>query len=102
MSRYKHRAKVTLPTGVPMSWKPLPTLFKKTATGAIQEWTIGTMGQTIVTRWGQKGGAIQETKDVIHHGKNSGRANATTATQQAELEAHSQWEKKLKKGYVQD
>lgn len=79
----------------------LPTLFKKTATGAAQEWTIGTEGAVIVTRWGQKDGAVQETRDEIKTGKNIGRSNETTAVQQAELEAQSQWEKKLKKGYVQ-
>lgn len=81
--------------------KVLPTLYKKASTGASQEWTIGTEGNVIVTRWGQVGGAIQETRDVIASGKNIGRANATTPVQQAELEAKSQWEKKLKKGYVQ-
>lgn len=81
--------------------KLLPTLFKKTATEADQEWTIGVEGSTIVTRWGQVGGQIQETRDVIKTGKNIGRSNETTPTQQAELEAQSQWEKKLKKGYVQ-
>lgn len=82
--------------------KLLPTLFKKTATGAAQEWTVGTDGNTIVTRWGQVGGTIQVTRDEIKTGKNIGRSNATTPTQQAELEAQSQWEKKLKKGYVQN
>lgn len=82
--------------------KQLPTLFKKTSTGADQEWAIGTEGAVIVTKWGQVGGSIQETRDEIKTGKNIGRSNETTATQQAELEAHSQWEKKLKKGYVQD
>jgi ATP-dependent DNA ligase len=80
----------------------LPTLYKKTATGADQSWTIGTDGSVIVTQWGQLGGAIQETRDEVKVGKNIGRANATTAIQQAEAEAQSQWEKKLKKGYVQN
>lgn len=87
-----------------MSWqglKVLPTLFKKSATGSIEEWTIGTDQNVIVTRWGQVGGAIQETRDEIKTGKNTGRANATTPVQQAESEAQSKWEKKLKKGYVQ-
>jgi predicted DNA-binding WGR domain protein len=82
--------------------KLLPTLYKKTATGAAQEWTIGTEGSVIVTRWGQMGGAIQEARDEVKTGKNVGRANETTPIQQAELEAQSQWEKKLKKGYVQN
>ena len=78
-----------------------PKLFKKTATGADQEWEISVEDNTIVTRWGQVGGAIQETKDIIASGKNIGKKNGTTPEQQAYLEAKSQWEKKLKKGYVQ-
>lgn len=83
-----------------MSYRP-PTLYKKTSTGALQEWTITVEGNVIVTRWGQTGGAIQTTTDVIKSGKNTGKKNATTPEQQAEAEALSLWEKKLKKGYVQ-
>lgn len=84
-----------------MSLQWLPTLFKKNSAGGSQKWTIGTDGNIIVTRWGQVGGAIQETKDEIKAGKNLGRSNATTTEQQAAFEAQSLWEKKLKKGYVQ-
>ena len=83
-----------------MQAKVLPTLYKKTATEADQEWTIWTEGNVIVTRWGQVGGQIQETRDTVEKGKNVGRANETTPVQQAEAEAQSHWEKKLKKGYV--
>lgn len=78
----------------------LPKLFKISSVGAQQEWEISTDGNVIVTRWGQVGGKTQETRDEIKEGKNAGRSNATTPTQQAEAEATSQWEKKLKKGYV--
>lgn len=81
---------------------PMPTLYKKASTGAIQEWTIFTEDATIVTRWGQMGGAIQEARDLVKEGKNIGKKNETTAEEQARLEAKSQWEKKLKKGYVQN
>ncbi len=82
--------------------KTWPTLFKKTSTGADQSWEISTEGATIVTRWGQVGGKIQEGRDLIKTGKNIGKKNETTPELQAELEAQSQWEKKLKKAYVQD
>ena len=78
----------------------LPILFKRTSTGALQEWSIRTEGAQIITRFGQTGGAIQETAPTICVGKNVGRSNETTAEQQAELEAKAQWEKKLKKDYV--
>lgn len=77
-------------------------LFKKTSTGALQTWEIWTEDNVIVTRWGQVNGAMQEGRDTIQKGKNQGKKNATTAAEQASLEAQSQWEKKLKKGYVQD
>ncbi len=76
-------------------------LFKKTGTGAIQTWLISTEGNVIVTTWGQDGGAMQTTRDVVTKGKNTGKKNATTPEEQASLEATAQWEKKLKKGYVQ-
>lgn len=78
----------------------LPKLFKISSVGAQQEWEISTDNNVIVTRWGRVGGKIQETRDVVKEGKNQGRSNETTATQQAEAEATSQWEQKLKKGYV--
>lgn len=79
-----------------------PVLYKKTSTGADQFWQIGTESNVIVTRWGQVGGKEQETRDEIKFGKNIGKSNSTTPIQQAEAEALSQWEKKLKKGYVKD
>jgi len=77
----------------------LQTLFKKTSTGAEQEWTIGVEGNVIVTRFGKVGGKIQEVRDEVKAGKNAGKANATNPEEQAQSEAQSQWEKKLKKGY---
>lgn len=78
----------------------LQTLYKKTSTGAQQFWEIKVEGSTIITRWGQVDGKIQETRDLVKEGKNAGRANATTPEEQACSEAASRWEHKLKKGYV--
>jgi DNA ligase-1 len=85
----------------------LPTLYKKSSTGAIQEWTISVYEEFtqlstafIETRHGQVGGKIQVTTDPISKGKNTGKANATTPLQQAEAEAKAKHEKQLKKGYV--
>lgn len=86
---------------VKADWK-LPTLYKKTSTGADQMWSIGTYRNVIITEFGQVGGKIQETHDLVKTGKNIGRSNATTAVEQARLEAQSQWEKKkTAKGYVE-
>lgn len=82
----------------------LPTLFKKTNTGAIQTWQIEVEyqlgGGLIRTVHGQLDGKLQETTDLVTTGKNVGRSNQTTALQQAEAEAEAKWTKQLKKGYV--
>ena len=88
---------------------PLPTLYKRTSTGAIQQWTISVEATSvgavdtwgvITTTYGQLGGKQQVATDIIREGKNIGRANETSAVEQAHAEAQSQWETKLKKGYV--
>lgn len=78
-----------------------PTLFHKTSTGAIQQWTIEAKGNEIHVEFGQVGGKLQTTVDTIREGKNIGRANETTPEQQAQSEVQSQWEKRKKKGYVE-
>jgi DNA ligase-1 len=84
----------------------LPTLYKKTSTGAIQFWTIGAdIGEggigLIRTQYGQVDTPNpQETVDVIRTGKNAGRANATSPLEQAMAEATAKHQKQLKKGYV--
>lgn len=78
----------------------LPTLYKKTATGAIQQWTISYGDDKYATEFGQVGGQIQASEPTVCKPKNEGRANATTAEQQAEAEAKALWTKKLKEGYT--
>lgn len=78
-----------------------PHLFKKSSTGALQVWKIWTEANVIVTEWGLLDGAQQVARDEVAEGKNLGKKNETTPTQQAESEAAARWEKKLKKGYVQ-
>lgn len=80
----------------------LPTLYKRNSNGSVNRWTIIVDGNTISTTYGQVGGAMQTTHDVITEGKNLGRSNATTPEQQAQLEAAAQHEKKRKAGYVAD
>lgn len=82
--------------------KNLPKLFKQTSTGAIQEWSISVKGNEIHTIYGQVGGKLQSTVDIIRVGKNVGRSNETTPEEQALSEAQSKWEKQVKKGYVED
>lgn len=102
----------------------LPTLYKKTNTGAIQYWSIsvepsqiklvksGIGGEALEEKWvdggiikaeyGQLGtDSPQTTLDEIGLGKNIGKKNETTALQQAQAEATAKWEKQKKKGYVE-
>src|SRR6266404_3295984 len=86
-----------------------PTLYKKTSTGAIQEWTVAVRGHPdwypavgIYTWHGQVGGKIQENFEKISKGKNIGKKNETTPEQQGFAEALSRWEKQKKKGYVEN
>jgi DNA ligase 1 len=82
--------------------KTFPILFSKTETGAIQQWQIAVFDNVIQTIHGQVDGKLQTTTDVVHEGKNPGKANATTPSQQAEKEAKAKWTKQLKKGYVEN
>lgn len=76
------------------------TLYKKTATGAVQQWKVAVSGNKITVTFGQVSGKMQ-TKDTFCEGKNLGRANETSPEDQATKEAISKWEKQLKSGYVE-
>ena len=76
----------------------LPRLFHKTSKDAINIWDIWSDGDGIFTRWGQKEGKQQEACKRAK-GKNTGKKNATTDSEQAELEAKAMWTKKLERKY---
>jgi DNA ligase 1 len=86
-----------------------PTLYKKTSTGKIQQWDVRVEASeenhklvgVIINNYGQVGGKIQESREVITEGKNIGKANETTIEEQAHAQAKSRWEKQKKKGYVE-
>lgn len=80
----------------------LPTLYKKTNTGAIQYWKTWVSDNEVHTEFGQLGtDKPQHTMDIIE-GKNIGKKNETTAGEQAALKAKQNWDKHIKKGYVED
>lgn len=89
--------------GIPL--KTEPKLFKKTSTGAIQEWEVSVAiidgDVNIINKYGQVGGKIQTSLEKVLEGKNIGKANETTTIQQGLLQAKARWDKQLKKGYVQ-
>lgn len=76
----------------------MPTLYTKTANGAVNQWTVWAAGNRVYTEWGQVQGALQ-TSFFECEPKNEGRANSTTAEEQAVKEAISHWKKKRKKKY---
>lgn len=80
----------------------LPTLYKKTTTGATQSWEIEVDGNKYRTTSGQLTGAKITNNWTECKGKNEGRANATTGEEQALKEAQAKHQKKLDKGYYED
>jgi DNA ligase-1 len=80
----------------------LQTIYKKTKTGATQEWTIEVEGNKYRTQSGQVGGVISTNEWTVVYGKNVGRANATTDDEQAIAEAVAKRTKKLESGYFED
>lgn len=76
----------------------LCSLYSKTSSGKLQEWQVTVDGDEISVTHGQVGGKKQ-TKVTKAKPKNVGRANETTADQQALLEARSKWQHQLDRGY---
>jgi DNA ligase-1 len=80
----------------------LQTIYKKTKTGATQEWSIEVEGNKYRTQSGQVGGVISTNEWTVCFGKNVGRANSTTDDEQALAEAVAKRTKKLESGYFED
>ena len=80
----------------------LETIYKKTKTGATQEWTIEVSNNRYRTQSGQCGGAITTNAWTVVYGKNVGKVNGTTDEQQAMAEAVAKRTKKLESGYFED
>lgn len=79
----------------------LPPLYKETKLGKIELWQVGHEGNEVVVISGFTDGQKTEFRTETT-AKNVGRANATTAEEQAALEARSRWDKKRKHSYVED
>lgn len=76
----------------------MPTLYKKTSTGATQIWRRELDGPRYRSVSGQLDGAQVEAAWTVATPKNEGKANATTAEQQARLECESAYKIKLAQG----
>jgi len=77
----------------------LPTLYKRTTVGKIQEWTIEVADDKYRTISGQQDGKKITNKWTTCYPKNVGKANATTAEGQAVNEAIAKHTKKGDAGY---
>lgn len=80
--------------------KTFPTLYSRTATGAVQQWNIVVEDNTYYIVSGQQDGQLVTSRPTVCEGKNIGRANETSPTEQAVSEAQSKWDKKAKTGYT--
>lgn len=79
----------------------LPTIYKKTKTGKVQEWTIEVKGNQYRTISGQTDGEKITNEWTDCDVKNAGRSNATTPEEQAIKEAEAKRKKKLESGYFE-
>lgn len=81
----------------------MQTLYKKSKKGdRIQTWSIEVSEDKFRTHEGLLNGAIETSEWTQCFGKNIGKSNETTPTEQAENEAKSRFQKKLDKGYSPD
>ena len=74
-----------------------PKLYKYTTKGQVQSWQIFTHENTYWTEEGIY--TLTKSDPTVCGGKNIGKSNETSPTEQAELDAKSKFQKKLDKGY---
>ncbi len=82
-----------------MTKKTWPILYKYTSKGQIQTWQIVAEDDFFYTVEGIQGGKLTQSLPTTCHPKNVGKKNATTAEEQAILEAQAKWQKKKDNSY---
>lgn len=80
----------------------LPMLYSRTSTGATQTWEIEIQENKYRVTTGQVDGKKIVSEWTVCGNKNAGRANETSPSEQAELEARAKWKKKIESGYNED
>lgn len=80
----------------------LQTLYSRTATGAVQQWTVEIEGEMYRTVYGQIDGKQTTTEWYIAQPTNIGKANERDGDAQASFEANALWTKRVKMGYTPD
>jgi len=84
----------------------LNTLYKRDSNGKVREWTVEWTGHGVMqpgyrTIAGIDGGKLVTSEWKYTEGKNIGKTNETSASEQAELEAVAKWTKKEEKEYFE-
>lgn len=84
----------------------LNTLYKRDSNGKVREYNIEWTGHGVMqpgyrTVAGIQGGKMVTSEWKYTEGKNIGKVNATTPSEQAEKEAVAKWEKKVEKEYFE-
>ena len=79
-----------------------PTLYKRNSNGKVAFWKIYVSGDMYYREAGLLEGKIREFEPVKNEPKNVGRANATTAHEQALFKANSLWKLKKDELYNED
>jgi DNA ligase-1 len=80
----------------------LNTLYKRAVNGKVNEWTIEVKGNCYRTISGYTDGQKTTTEWTCCEGKNIGRSNETTDTEQAAKEAKAEWDKRTERGYFEN
>ena len=78
------------------------TIYSRDARENVRVWYMQTQGNKYRTISGIQNGELVTSEWTTCQGKNSGKANATTAEQQALKEVESRYTKQLKTGYFED
>lgn len=79
----------------------LPLLYKRDVYGQVRTWAVHIHGASYYVMHGLQFGEKVKSETIVAQPKNLGRANETTAEEQALFEAESLWKKQQEqKGYV--
>ncbi len=81
------------------SVQTLPSLYKTDARGVTRIWTVSTRDATVTREYGVEDGKIMQSSRIFQ-AKNIGKANETSASQQAIRVANKEWVDQLGKGYL--
>lgn len=80
----------------------LPTLYSRSTRGVLRYWFMQQVGDEYRSGYGQDGSLPTYTGWTKAEPKNVGRANATTAEEQARAEILAEYQKKRDKGFSED